>query len=161
MKYEDKLVSRGSAVSARWFILQTLQNYDTSDKFPIFRHLTIIKNISQLNVRQAFQASYKVPRYPRKMLPGFQLWKASGTFYLDIFLIIVEWRKGEKLRPLSKFYKACSICQLADPSQNIGQSHLPFIFHPTIFLYFLIFQFIIIYFALIWLFLSWTSLAGL
>ena len=32
--------------------------YFSSDKFPPFHHFTIIKSISQLNVRHTFQASY-------------------------------------------------------------------------------------------------------
>ena len=40
--------------------------YFTNVKFLPFRHFTIIKNISQLNVRHAFQASY-----PSTIEPSF------------------------------------------------------------------------------------------
>ena len=39
--------------------------YFTNVKFPPFRHFTIIKNISQLNVRHAFQASYPSTIVPK------------------------------------------------------------------------------------------------
>ena len=59
--------------------------YFTNFKFLPFRHFTIIKNISQLNVRHAFQASYPSTIVPPSLnLIFVQVSKYTWTNFLDI-----------------------------------------------------------------------------